>query len=312
MALTVKSSLRWGDLTGNVRAVPVTTPAGAKVEDVSRLITRGVFEDLVLNGADGGPVKYALIPYLYDHDGILRLDGQVYEATVKPGVNETLSLDDLPYFYNAQRNKVTTGTFALASIVAGGDHKLITPVPAPAPPTPPVVAAPPAVTPSPVPEIAAEPAEEAIPGADPTGKTDSTAAIQAAIDEAAKNINGGKVYLPAGIYKVSFPFLELKPHVTVVGDGSSTWIVATADKPVTEKTGVFHTGTYNVKKTDPKLFRFGVENLFITSARRMDNIMSLSPMYAVSSITPSCRRTPPTQTRFLPSRTLRFGAWMKV
>lgn len=265
MALTVKSSLRWGDLTGNVRAVAVTTPAGAKVEDVSKLITRGVFEDLVLNGSESGPVKYALIPYLYDHDGILRLDGQVYEATVKPGANETVSLDDLPYFYNAQRNKVTTGTFALATIVAGGDHKAITPIPAPAPPTPPVVA-PPAVTPSPVPETAADEAvETGIPGADPTGKEDSTAAIQAAIDEAAKNINGGKVYLPAGIYKVSFPFLELKPHVTVVGDGSSTWIVATADKAVTEKTGVFHTGTYNTKKTDPKLFRFGVENLFITS-----------------------------------------------
>ena len=264
MSVTITSTKRWGDLTGNLRAIALSAPVGAQIEEVSKLITRGEFDPINLAGAPGGVVRYALVPYLYDSEGIIRLDTIVYVVDVKPNDNRTYSLDDLEVLRDAQRAVVTTGGLSLSTMVAGGKTAIPAPQPAPAPPTPPVVA-PPAVTPSPVPEIAAEPAEEEIPGADPTGQQDSTKAIQDAIDAAAKNKNGGRVHLPAGIYKVSYPFLELKPHVTVSGDGTSTWIVATADKPIEEKTGVFHTGTYNKKKLDPTLFRFGVENLFITS-----------------------------------------------
>lgn len=103
-------------------------------------------------------------------------------------------------------------------------------------------------------------------GADPTGAKDSTAAIQAAIDRAATQPYGGAVYIPAGVYKVSYPFIALKGWVEVYGDGLGTKIVATDTVPVAEKTGVFHTGTYNVRIQDKGLFRPGVRDLFIKTS----------------------------------------------
>lgn len=52
-------------------------------------------------------------------------------------------------------------------------------------------------------------------GADPTGVIDSTAAIQAAIDEVYAE-GGGEVWLPAGSYKTSST-ITLKRHVSLVG-----------------------------------------------------------------------------------------------
>ena len=53
-------------------------------------------------------------------------------------------------------------------------------------------------------------------GADPTGVTDSTAIINAAI-HATHTAGGGTVYLPAGHYKVSAPFIELLGGVHLQG-----------------------------------------------------------------------------------------------
>ena len=53
-------------------------------------------------------------------------------------------------------------------------------------------------------------------GADPTGSSDSTAAIQAAIDGAA----GGVVYFPAGTYRVGMGPLALGNGVRLTGDGA--------------------------------------------------------------------------------------------
>ena len=102
--------------------------------------------------------------------------------------------------------------------------------------------------------------------ADPTGQTDSTDAIQRAILDV-NNLGGGAVFIPAGVYLVSFPFIELKGMVFVYGEGSGTQIVATTAKPINQKTGVFRTGTWNNRAQDPSLLRFGVNNLWIKSRR---------------------------------------------
>lgn len=98
--------------------------------------------------------------------------------------------------------------------------------------------------------------------ADPTGAKDSTAEIQKAIDDMAA-LGGGAVFIPAGTYKVKFPFLEIKGFVQVYGEGVATQIIATLDVEITEKTGVFHTGTWATRKQDRTLLRFGVSNLMI-------------------------------------------------
>lgn len=102
--------------------------------------------------------------------------------------------------------------------------------------------------------------------ADPTGQTDSTDAIQRAILDV-NNLGGGAVFIPAGVYLVSFPFIELKGMVFVYGEGSGTQIVATTTKPINQKTGVFRTGTWNNRAQDPSLLRFGVNNLWIKARR---------------------------------------------
>lgn len=102
--------------------------------------------------------------------------------------------------------------------------------------------------------------------ADPTGQTDSTDAIQRAILDV-HNLGGGAVFIPAGVYLVSFPFIELKGMVFVYGEGSGTQIVATTSKAINQKTGVFRTGTWNNRAQDPSLLRFGVNNLWVKSRR---------------------------------------------
>lgn len=102
--------------------------------------------------------------------------------------------------------------------------------------------------------------------ADPTGQTDSTDAIQRAILDV-HNLGGGAVFIPAGVYLVSFPFIELKGMVFVYGEGSGTQIVATTTKAINQKTGVFRTGTWNNRAQDPGLLRFGVNNLWIKARR---------------------------------------------
>lgn len=103
-------------------------------------------------------------------------------------------------------------------------------------------------------------------GADPTGKRDSTTAIQNAVNAAAA-AGGGSVHIPAGKYIVSAPFIELKGMVQVYGDGNATEIIATTSKPINQKTGVFRTGTWNNRAQDPTLLRFGVSNLWIKARR---------------------------------------------
>ena len=102
--------------------------------------------------------------------------------------------------------------------------------------------------------------------ADPTGQIDSTDAIQRAILDV-HNLGGGAVFIPAGVYLVSFPFIELKGMVFVYGEGSGTQIVATTSKAINQKTGVFRTGTWNNRAQDPSLLRFGVNNLWVKSRR---------------------------------------------
>lgn len=102
--------------------------------------------------------------------------------------------------------------------------------------------------------------------ADPTGQLDSTDAIQRAILDV-NNLGGGAVFIPAGVYLVSFPFIELKGMVFVYGEGSGTQIVATTTKAINQKTGVFRTGTWNNRAQDPGLLRFGVNNLWIKARR---------------------------------------------
>ena len=102
--------------------------------------------------------------------------------------------------------------------------------------------------------------------ADPTGAQDSTKAIQDAVDAVAA-LGGGAVFIPGGIYKVSYPFIQLKGFVQIYGEGTATQIVATTDKTIVKKTGVFHTGTYEERLQDPTCLRFGVSNLMIRSRK---------------------------------------------
>lgn len=107
-------------------------------------------------------------------------------------------------------------------------------------------------------------------GADHTGVKDSTAAIQAAIDRA-NSEGGGTVEIPAGDFRISPPFLEIKGyvHITGAGVGATRLIIdqskVTADQ---EETGAIHTGTFNRRKDDPSLFRTGISHLTIMTSRK--------------------------------------------
>ena len=110
-------------------------------------------------------------------------------------------------------------------------------------------------------------------GADPTGAKDSTAAIQRAVNDVASH-GGGSVELPRGIYRVSYPFIEIKHRVEIIGQGPATVVIAHSDRaiPATsdgyiEYTGVFHVGSYTTPVYGAynanKPMRMGVRNLHI-------------------------------------------------
>ena len=102
--------------------------------------------------------------------------------------------------------------------------------------------------------------------ADPTGKRDATKAIQDAINDVYA-LGGGSVYIPAGKYLVSYPFIELKGFVHVYGDDRATEIIATDTKAISERTGIFHTGTWNTRKQANDLLHFGVSDLWIRARK---------------------------------------------
>lgn len=133
MAVTVKASLRWGELTGTVRVVALSHPAGANVEGSSHPINRGVFADIVLPGVVGGAVRYALVPMVFDSEGLLRLDLPVLVVDVPPVGGSIVSLDDLVFLRDAQRAIVTTGGMSLASMSTGKQGAPLTPGPTPQP-----------------------------------------------------------------------------------------------------------------------------------------------------------------------------------
>lgn len=99
--------------------------------------------------------------------------------------------------------------------------------------------------------------------ADPTGSVDSTAAINRAVQQAAER-GGGTVHLPAGTYKVSYPFIELLGSVHLQGAGreSTTLFVDTA-VPVPVKTAVIHAGNYDELRRGTGNILMGVSDLFI-------------------------------------------------
>lgn len=102
--------------------------------------------------------------------------------------------------------------------------------------------------------------------ADPTGKRDATKAIQDAINDV-HALGGGSVYIPAGKYLVSYPFIELKGFVHVYGDDRATEIIATDTKAIAERTGIFHTGTWNTRKQANDLMHFGLSDLWIRARK---------------------------------------------
>ena len=102
---------------------------------------------------------------------------------------------------------------------------------------------------------------------DPTGGVDCTDQLNK-LAERLYWLGGGSIELPAGIYKVSHPFIHLLDKVEFFGHGMSTRIIATSTDALTKAAGtsdecfgVFHTGTYQnptSNATDNRPMRFGV------------------------------------------------------
>jgi hypothetical protein len=79
-------------------------------------------------------------------------------------------------------------------------------------------------------------------GADNTGASDSTAAIQGAIDAA--SVKGGVVYLPGGEYRVDGLLTVSASHVVVMGDGAkNTYLFFTRSEGMTDVDHLSFTGT---------------------------------------------------------------------
>lgn len=129
MAVTIKSSLRWGELTGSVRVIVLSYPPGGSVKGQNHPINRGVFDEITLAPSPGGVVRYAIIPMVFDSEGLLRLDLPVFVRDVSPSDNVVVSLDDLDFLRDAQRSIVTTGSIYLSSLSVGGD--VTAPAPSP-------------------------------------------------------------------------------------------------------------------------------------------------------------------------------------
>lgn len=115
-------------------------------------------------------------------------------------------------------------------------------------------------------------------GGDPTGVKDSRAAIQACIDDAAKN-GGGMIDLSAGIWRISYPGIEMKGYIGVRGAG--TWqtvlVIDQSTIPVgAEETGLFHTGSYGQRVTDPGRFRTYLSDFTILTSMPDGSILRSS------------------------------------
>lgn len=85
-------------------------------------------------------------------------------------------------------------------------------------------------------------------GADPTGTIDSTTGIQAAINAAtATAVNGGAVYVPAGLYKVSSQInVQNGRFIRIYGDGVTSilrWTPATGNSAIIRVDGQGPAGT---------------------------------------------------------------------
>lgn len=112
---------------------------------------------------------------------------------------------------------------------------------------------------------------------DPTGVVDCTDQLNK-LAERLYWLGGGSIELPAGIYKVSYPFIDLVDKVEFFGHGMSTRIIATPTdklddavrKNRDEYFGVFHTGTYqertSMKVTGNRPMRFGVRDMWIRTS----------------------------------------------
>lgn len=111
---------------------------------------------------------------------------------------------------------------------------------------------------------------------DPTGVVDCTDQLNK-LAERLYWLGGGSIELPAGIYKVSYPFIDLVDKVEFFGHGMSTRIIATPTdalddvvrKNRDECFGVFHTGTYRnpiSNATDNRPMRFGVRDMWIRTS----------------------------------------------
>ena len=119
---------------------------------------------------------------------------------------------------------------------------------------------------------------------DPTGVEDCTDQLNR-LAERLYWLGGGSIELPAGIYKVSHPFIHLLDKVEFFGHGMSTRIIATPtdklDEAVRNKNrdecfGVFHTGTYqertSKKVTNNRPMRFGVRDMWIRTSTKKGDI----------------------------------------
>ena len=115
-------------------------------------------------------------------------------------------------------------------------------------------------------------------GADPTGAADSTAIINAVI-HATHIAGGGTVYLPAGHYKVSSPFIELLGGVHLQGAGrESTVIFADTSVGSSIKTAIIHAGSWLTPRVGKDNLLMGVSDLWIKSSHpRPSHVSSATP-----------------------------------
>ena len=83
-------------------------------------------------------------------------------------------------------------------------------------------------------------------GADSTGSTDSTAAVQAAIDLTSVD-GGGTVYLPAGIYRIDGLLSIQASNVIIAGDGpEATFLSLTRSSTMSDTANIHFVGTQDV------------------------------------------------------------------
>ena len=153
---------------------------------------------------------------------------------------------------------------------------------------------------------------------------------------------GGSVEIPGGMYRVSYPFIEMKHRVEIFGHGQATRIVAFTDKGIPstkngsyECTGVFHTGSYTTPMSggtnQNKPMRMGVRDLFIRTnkynlpldsksnqiflekhTQPVDNVAGVIFHTALRTLTPVSRtQCPPcpTSKSGTPPLALRSWAW---